>query len=234
MPYENQVNQDFWVSLNQLIARKISRVWTALPTTVGKWNLPSGGKSTVHATPTIMAQQRQQDGSHKAVPMPEMPDVPVHYAGGGGFYITHPVHQGDEGITIFSARSIDGWWQNGGTQPRPDYAVTRNHSLSDGMFIPTRMSDKKKLKDVSQTSLQIRSEDGKSYIEMLPDGGGFNFVTAGGSVKIDGHGNVTATGEITRGFGTGDQVTVGQHTHAQPPDSDGDIEAETNKPTAGT
>jgi hypothetical protein len=47
-------------------------------------------------------------------------------------------------------------------------------------------------------------------------------------------GDFTATGEITRGSGTGDSVTVGQHTHTQPNDGHGDIEQPTRAPTAGT
>jgi hypothetical protein len=47
-------------------------------------------------------------------------------------------------------------------------------------------------------------------------------------------GDLTVTGEITRGFGTGDSVTLGQHTHMQPADSHGDTERPTDAPTAGT
>jgi hypothetical protein len=47
-------------------------------------------------------------------------------------------------------------------------------------------------------------------------------------------GDFTATGEITRGFGGSDSVTVGQHKHTQPNDSHGDAEQPTNAPTAGT
>jgi phage baseplate assembly protein V len=43
-----------------------------------------------------------------------------------------------------------------------------------------------------------------------------------------------ATGEIIRGFGTGDQVTLGGHTHDQPNDTAGDGEAPTYPPNAGT
>lgn len=57
-------------------------------------------------------------------------------------------------------------------------------------------------------------------------------------VDDDGHvvitGDLRVTGEVIRGFGTGDQVTLGQHTHAQDADSDADSEEETHKPTAGT
>ena len=232
--YANELIGDFWDAIQELINRKQSRIWTAMPMVVNTWNYPSKGQNTVHATPGIKAQHLQADGTYLAEPMPEIPDMPVHYLGGGGFFFTHPISQGDEGIGIFAARCIDGWWQNGGIQARPDYGVTRQHSLSDGLFIPTRLSDKNKLVNISKTSAQLRSIDGKSYWEMLPNGGGHNWVTPGGSMHLDGNGNLTITGEITRGFGTDDSVTVGQHTHNQPPDSHGDTEETTNKPNAGT
>jgi phage baseplate assembly protein V len=47
-------------------------------------------------------------------------------------------------------------------------------------------------------------------------------------------GNITATGEITRGVGGSDSVTLGGHKHNQPADSHGDTEQPTNSPTAGT
>jgi hypothetical protein len=228
--YANELIGDFWDALNQLIDRKQERIWTAMPMVVNTWNYPGNGQNTVHATPGIQAQQLQADGTYMSVPMPEIPDMPVHFMGGGGFFMTHPITQGDEGIGIFAGRCIDGWWQNGGVQPRPDYGTTRQHSLSDGMFIPTRLSNKNILTGISKTSAQLRSIDGKSYIEMLPNGGGFNFVTAGGTTKIDGSGNFTTTGEVTRGQATGDQVSLGRHTH-------GGVTSGINntiKPNAGT
>ena len=150
---------------------------------------------------------KQSDGKYMGTPMPEHLDVPVYYSGGGGFHMTHPIAQGDEGILVYQSRCIDGFWQNGATPSKPaaqpDYAQPstagmRMHDLSDPIFVPFRMSDKNKLSGISQTSCQIRSNDGTSYIEMLPNGGGFNFVTPGGRTTIDNHGNVTTTGEITQ------------------------------------
>src|SRR5580704_10644226 len=105
------------------ILRQQGRIWTALPMVVNTWNYPTKNQNTVHAVSGVMAQALQSNGTWMAQPMPGIPDMPVHYMGGGGFFLTHPIAQGDEGIGIFSARSFDGWWQNGGPQPVPDYAV---------------------------------------------------------------------------------------------------------------
>jgi phage baseplate assembly protein gpV len=62
--------------------------------------------------------------------------------------------------------------------------------------------------------------------------GGVSLVMSGTNVAITG--TLTVTGGITAGYGSGDSVTVQQHTHTQPDDSLGATEAVTNAPTAGT
>lgn len=47
-------------------------------------------------------------------------------------------------------------------------------------------------------------------------------------------GDMMVSGEVYRGYGGGDQVSLGQHTHNQGSDSHGDAEVPTNPPTAGT
>lgn len=232
-----EIAGDFEQYIRAALFKWQSGIWTAMPAIVNKWNYPTTSQNTVAIVPAIQGLKQQDDGTWISQPMPQHDDVPVHYLGGGGtngFWMTHPISQGDEGILVYASRALDGFWQNGGVQPRPDYAQFRMHDLSDAMFIPSRLSDKKKLVNINQTKAQLRSLDGTSFFEMLPSGGGFRFVTPGGTTVIDGAGNITTTGEITRGQGTGDQVTLGKHKHTQPNDSNGDTEAQTNSPTAGT
>lgn len=202
----SEAMQDLEQYLEAYFYRKQSGIWTSMPGVVNTWNYPNNKQNTVSAVPAVMGYARQSDGTFMATPMPEHLDVPVYYAGGGGFHITHPISQGDEGVLMYQSRCIDGFWQNGATPTKPaaqpDYAIpteagARMHDLSDPIFVPFKMSDKNKLQSISTTSCQIRSDDGTSYIEMLPNGGGFNFVTSGGRVSIDGNGNLTATGNIT-------------------------------------
>src|SRR5581483_5197274 len=47
-------------------------------------------------------------------------------------------------------------------------------------------------------------------------------------------GNIHTSGAIVAGFGTGGQVGLQTHSHAQPNDSHGDTEAPTAAPTGGT
>jgi phage gp45-like len=84
-------------------------------------------------------------------------------------------------------------------------------------------------------------------VALYDNGGNVVKLANGGNIEITCPGSITitcplvkltgdlhVTGEIVRGFGTGDQVTLGQHSHTQGGDSHGDSEAPTNPPTPGT
>jgi hypothetical protein len=161
-----------------MIDRSLSRVWTALPVHV----LTDSDGHTVDLQPTIKGVQTNlQDGTQQAVPMPTLGMAPVCFAQGGGFVITHPVKQGDEGIAIFSARNIDSWFDKGSVQ---NLAYQRRHNLSDAMYLPGIRSQPRKLggqsgqqqltngqqqsRPPSTTSVQIRTEEGQYYYELTP------------------------------------------------------------------
>lgn len=97
----------------------------------------------------------------KVVDIPILEDVPVLMLGGGGYSVTMPLKKGDEGLVHFSSRCIDGWWQNGGVQSPAEY---RMHNLSDGFFVPGFRSQPRKLSDVSDNDVVIRSDDNKRKI----------------------------------------------------------------------
>lgn len=59
--------------------------------------------------------------------------VPIGMFKAGGFIMTLPVSPGDEGILLFSDRSLDMWKSTGRKAPPRD---TRFHDVSDGVFIP--------------------------------------------------------------------------------------------------
>ena len=175
----------------------ISDVWTALPGIVQSYD---AAKRTVTVQPAIQAQvQNNVTGEWSSVNLPVLPDVPVLFAGGGGFLITVPISAGDEGLVVFASRCIDAWWQQGGVQPQ---AENRMHDLSDGFFLPSPMSQPQEIPDVSSTSVQIRSKDGAKFMEF----------TAAGDLRC--------TGNIIAGFDTVDQVGLQTHVHPgnnQPP-----------------
>jgi protein gp138 len=158
-------------AIEETIKRYLDRVWTSMPGIVvpGSWD---GTKQTVKLYVTPMGSQRTfaADGTptYTPVKMPVVPDVPVHFPAWGGYTITGPVSDNDEGMILFAARCIDGWWQNGGQAKR---LSERRHSLSDAMFIPGLKSQPNKLNPtVSTSGVQIRSNDGTAYIQFSKTG----------------------------------------------------------------
>jgi hypothetical protein len=214
-----------------------SQIWTSLPCKIVSYN-PQEQSCVVQ--PLIQGKFKQPDGTWTDADYPQVIDVPVRFVGGGGYSITHPVKEGDEGTIEFQSRSFDNWWLNAGTSMGADgkpassptgskpQAEMRMHDWNDGIFKSGIRSKKNWLQNVSTDSVQIRSDDGKTVIDIA---NGKVTITAT-TVKING--DLQVTGEVTRGVGTGDSVTLGQHKHNQSPDSHGDAEQPTNPPTAGT
>lgn len=149
------------VAVQAALSGKQAGVWTALPAIVETFN---PGAVTVSAQPTIQAQVRQPDGTWLDTTLPLCVDCPIVYPGGGGFTLTFPLVQGNEGVLVFSSRCIDAWWQQGGIQKQ---AELRMHDLSDGFFFPSGgMSNPNVPVDVSTTGVEIRSKDGSTLIHL--------------------------------------------------------------------
>lgn len=138
-------------------------IWTAMPGILQSFDAE---KMTCKVQPTIKGIFRLKDGTEKKVTMPECLDVPVQFAAGGGFAMTFPMKEGDEGIIVFASRCIDSWWQNGGIQ---NPAELRMHDLSDGMFIPGIRSVPRVLTDFDTENAVIRSEDNVVQIVVKAD-----------------------------------------------------------------
>lgn len=200
-----ELSQDYQEAIRVLIHRELSTVWTALPAMATKWNYPNTQKNTVELVSGVLGRKMQNDGKWIDAPMPPFLDVPVHYMGASGMIFTHPIADGDEGIVIFSARSIDGWHQNGGQQPIPEYARIAKHDLSDGMFIPGMNSLKKQVPNIHTQNPQWRNRDGTLFVEM--DGDKFRMTAPGGHF-INGA-QITADGD----FITKKGVSLDNHVH---------------------
>jgi len=162
---------------------------------------------TCTVQPALRGQLVDASGNYSSSALPLLVDVPVIFPRGGGCTITFPIAADDECLVIFSDRCIDFWWQNGGVQETVD---PRMHDLSDAFAIVGPQSQAKKISGVSTTSIQVRTDDGASFIELKQDGQvniTTSLLTVNGDVKVNG--SVTSTG---------DQTAVGisltGHTHS--------------------
>lgn len=107
--------------------------------------------------------------------------VPLAIIGAGEFFITLPVRVGDEGLLIFQDMCIDGAWQSAGVSNQQ--LDKRRHDLADAIFLPLRWTQPSttQLPNYSQSSLQIRSIDGTTVIDITE---GQITITAGSQVQL--------------------------------------------------
>lgn len=98
--------------------------------------------------------------------LPLLVDVPVAMFRAGGYCITFPVNEGDEGLVLFADMCIDAWFQSGGVQNQMD---KRRHDLSDGFFLPLTWSQPRVISGYSTDSVQVRNEGGNAYVEIKGD-----------------------------------------------------------------
>lgn len=189
-------------SVRSFIEDFLANTWTALPGIVQSFNVTAG---TVVVQPSTKSRVRQRNGSFQFVNLPQLFDVPVLFPRGGPFLITFPIQNGDECLVVFSSRSIDGWWQQGGVQLPTEI---RLHDLADGFAIVGPYSKPNVPISINTSSVELRTTDRSAYIQLTSDGK-VNIVAPGG---IHVTGAVTATGEITAS-GT---HTVSAHTHPDP------------------
>ncbi|MBO0738082.1 MAG: hypothetical protein J2P48_16150, partial [Alphaproteobacteria bacterium] len=116
----------------------------------------------------IKGWQRNRDNQVEAVDIANLGTCPIHFPAGGKLTATHPVKKDDEGMAVFQSRCIDLWWRDGGQQQEH---IRRRHNLSDAMYVPGFRNKPRQLDPApSQNSYQIRTDDGKYYVELTDDG----------------------------------------------------------------
>jgi len=191
-------------------------LWTSLPGVVEEY-FPSSMTCTIRIP--LLIPLRESDGSIKEVKIPLLLDVPVVFPAGGGFTLTFPIEKGDEVLVVLASRCIDAWWYHGGEKDQR-LMEWRMHDLSDGFAIPGPFSKPRVLTGLSSTSVQLRSNNGSTYVE-VKDGQLVNIVAPGGvtitAPTIHLAGNVTGSNTaVFQGEGTFNGHTVGGHVHSDP------------------
>jgi hypothetical protein len=166
-----------------------AQVWTALPAIIESFD---AGAVTCVAQPAIKAEVRAPDGSTQLVALPLLLDCPVVFPRGGGCTLTFPIAQGDECLIVFASRCIDAWWTAGGVQAQSEF---RMHDLSDGFCLSGPFSQATKIGGISTNSVQLRSNDASTYIDLNPTSQKIKIVAPGG-FEVDAPTNLF-TGAVT-------------------------------------
>lgn len=143
--------------------------------------------------------------------IPPIFNVPILVPRGGGFSVTLPLKQGDQGLLIFCDTCFDNWWQNGQANaptaqnwqqlnrsgPIPSGSQTqfelRRHHVHDCGFFPGMWSKNNVLANYSDDSMQIRSDDGTTIIDIAEGG----VTITGTAVTVSGSDTVTINSPST-------------------------------------
>lgn len=143
-------------------------LWTSLPGRIKSFN-PEKQTATVE----VMYKPRHNG---EPVDMPDLLEVPVMLPRAGGFVVTSPVKEGDGVMLQFASRDISNWHGKG---EKAEAASQRMHDLSDAIAILGLEPSTKALANYNNENFEIRSIDGKTKIEITPDGK-FKFASGSG------------------------------------------------------
>jgi hypothetical protein len=160
----NQVLNDPETAQRYALQGLQAQMWTAMPAIVSSVNLEA---MTCEVQPAIKGVATDENGVQSFVNMPPLLDCPIVFPSAGGFTITFPIAVDDEVLVVISSRCIDSWWQSGGVQIPMEL---RMHDLSDGFVIPGPKSQPNVISNVSATDVQIRNDDGDTYVSITGDG----------------------------------------------------------------
>lgn len=147
-----------------IIDRRQAEMFAVMPVRVTK---DSDGH-TVSLQPLIKRVQKMPDGSTKTVEFPVITDAPVQFSSGGGTTFTHPVKESDEGLALISTLAFDNWHQEGGIQ---NQSSAKSGALTNAIYLAGIRSTPRKINNISTTTAQLRSDDGKHYSEIHPKDG---------------------------------------------------------------
>ncbi|MFG1399822.1 Gp138 family membrane-puncturing spike protein [Roseixanthobacter pseudopolyaromaticivorans] len=167
MDQRTRFDVDLDEAIQTAIDGRMAELHTAVPVKIVSVDYQ---KQTCVVQPTVKACVRKPDGSQEWISLPQIQDAPLHFPRGGGVSMTFPVAVGDEGLAIISSRSQDAWQQSGGEQQQID---NRGHDLSNAFVMVGFRSNPNALANVPSDSVQIRSADGNTLIDIK-----------GGQVKV--------------------------------------------------
>lgn len=127
----------------------------ALPAAVTSYDATT---QLVTVQPQLNETYEAEDGSEVSAPRGLIYNVPVVFAGGGGFATTHPIAVGDTCLLVCTDRSLDLWIERGGTLDPVDL---RRHDISDAVALFGLRNRQNKLTEVDTSRAVFGKQGGK-------------------------------------------------------------------------
>jgi hypothetical protein len=118
-------------------------MFVSLPGVVVKYN-PAQQKADVK--PLLQKNFLNDDGTEGLDDLPVLPEVPIQFPRGGGYYLSFPLVPGDNVLLVFVDKSIDAYMAGDGKKP-VDPVDLRNHDISDAVAFPCMFPFSRAIKD---------------------------------------------------------------------------------------
>lgn len=158
--------------LSAAMSGAVDGLFVALP---GKVESYDSVMQKANVKPLLQRRVFARDGSEGVESLPVIPDVPIAFPRGGGFFLSFPLQKGDLVLLVCCDRSIDSFVYSTG-QVDVDPVDVRSHDLSDAVAIPCFYPFTRPIKcDVTQgavfgseTGAQVRAKD--AAIEITSNG----------------------------------------------------------------
>ncbi|OQY32021.1 MAG: hypothetical protein B6241_12405 [Spirochaetaceae bacterium 4572_59] len=157
-------------------------------------------------TASVVPAMKKKYKSGKELAMPVIHNVPVQFPASKAASVSFPLEKGDEGMILFSERSIDQWMESGRAGLPED---PRRYSLDDAFFIPgtfsrknTRPGSKKGLvAEFKKTKLEVLDSEILMSFGLLTSikfsEAGMDIISAAGKYSALGHKHTDAEGRPT-------------------------------------
>lgn len=175
-----------------ILSRALADLRVSIPAFVAAFD---PAKQVITAQIVIQETVKTPTGPQQATIKP-IANVPVCFPSGGGACITWPLKFGDEGLLVFTDMCFDLWWVRGGIQAQLE---RRRHDLTDCFFIPGGVSQPNAIPNFSTNSLQVRTLDGRSIVDVSSSGITLTSpkvtINSSGDVDIIAQGNVNISGQ---------------------------------------
>jgi len=211
--------------LKAALDQKLFDTHTMLPGRVEKY---SENPPKADVKPLIKNDLINEDGEElDPEVIPVIPDVPVVFPQGGGFFMSLPLKKGDFVYLVFCERSIDRYVQGAGDDTDP--IDLRTHDLSDAIAVPGFFPFSQAVQNASNDNMVLGQDNDGSQIhiksggiiEITFDGGNTLSITNKGSDATLTLGDGTVSALIAEAFETFwnsfANTTFNGHTHTYVP-----------------
>lgn len=149
--------------LRAALDSRMDDVQVALPGRVVAYH---AGSQTVDVQPLVRRPLRTRSGDVRSEDLPVLPNVPVAFMRGGGFFLTFPLAADDTGLILFTSRDMAGWRTSGALSDAQDL---RTHNLTSALFLPGLHSVPGQLGDPDDTNAMLGASGGTGFVRVRSD-----------------------------------------------------------------